>query len=140
MEKGEIETARSAFEAVLRARPNDPNTLYQLGELKRRSPEIAAKGRELRFGRTLLPDVSFSDCTLPEALTALSSLVAKTAGPEAAPNFVIKDPAGKLATKTIALKLHNIPAGAVLKYLLEQSASSAKFEEHAIVISPRPGS
>lgn len=139
VQQGDIVRARECFRGVLQLRPNDPNATYQLGQLKERGPEIATKGREMRFSKIILPQVEFENCTLGEGLAALSALVERCAGADNHPNFVIQDPSGKLAAKMVTLHLKNIPAHAVLKYLLEQTDATSRFEEHAIVIRPQPG-
>jgi hypothetical protein len=140
VEAGDITRARECFRGVLQLRPNDPNAIYQLGQLKERAPQISAKGREIQFGKIMIPEITFENSTLDEGLTALSSLVEKSAGAESKPNFDIQDPTGKLAAKAVSLRLKNIPAKAALTYLLDQVGATARFEEHAIVIRPKPGS
>lgn len=140
VQQGDVARARECFRGVLQLRPNDPNATYELGQLKERGPEIATKGRELRFSKIMLPQVDFDNSTLGEGLTALSALVEKSAGADNRPNFVIQDSTGKLAASQVTLHLKNIPAKAVLAYLLEQSGAKASFEEHAIVVRPKPGS
>ena len=140
MQAGDVALARESFRGVLQLRPNDPNATYQLGQLKERGPEISAKGRELRFAKIMLPQVDFENSTLQEGLTALATLVEKSAGAENRPNFVLQDSSGKLAAKPVNLHLKNIPAKAVLTYLLEQADATARFEEHAITVRAKPGS
>jgi tetratricopeptide (TPR) repeat protein len=140
VQEGNVARARECFRGVLQLRPNDPNATYQLGQLKERGPEISTKGRELKFSKIMLPQVDFDNSTLAEGLTALSALVEKSAGADSRPSFIIQDPTGKLAGKAVTLHLKNIPAKAVLTYLLEQTDAKANFEEHAIVVRPKPGS
>ena len=53
------------------------------------------------------------------------------------PNFVIEDPKAVLASQKISLNLKNMPAKAVLKYLTDQTGGKVRYDEHAVVISPR---
>ena len=42
-----------------------------------------------------------------------------------------------LAAEKISLNLKNMPAKAVLKYLTDQTGAKVRYDEHAVVISPR---
>ncbi len=139
VQQGDVARARQCFVGVLRLRPHDPNAIYQIGELNGRGEELAAKGREFRLSKIILRQVGFENSTLGECLAALSKLVENSAGAADCPNFVIQDATGKLAAKPITLHLRNVPAKAALDYLLEQTDATARFEEHAIVIRPKPG-
>jgi hypothetical protein len=56
-----------------------------------------------------------------------------------APNFMVQDPTGKLDSQTLTLKLKGVPAKAVLDMVLSQVGAKARYDEHAVVITPAGG-
>jgi len=136
IQAGDVDFARSSFEQALRLDPNHANARYQLAELNRTAPRVAAKGREAKFGAVMLPQIQFTDAELADALVALGQMVEKESKGGVTANFIVEDPRGKLAGKKITLQLKNLPAKAVLNYLLGQAGAKARFDEHAIVVQP----
>ncbi|MDB4809448.1 STN domain-containing protein, partial [bacterium] len=53
-----------------------------------------------------------------------------------AANFVLRDPKVKVSNQEVTLKMKNIPASVALRYVLDGTGATAKFDEHAIVIKP----
>jgi tetratricopeptide (TPR) repeat protein len=134
---GDPVAARSAYAEALRLQPGHANARYRLGELKIQGPAIAAKGREAKFGAVMIPEFKVQEASLKECLEALELIVGKQSNDEVSPNFIVQDPKGQLSTAKITLNLKKIPASGVLRYLLDQSAAKARFDEHAIVIVPK---
>jgi tetratricopeptide (TPR) repeat protein len=134
---GDPAAARSFYTEALKRDPKNPNATYSLGQLKLNSPAIAAKGREAKFGAVMIPVFQLDQATLQEALAGLSVIVEKESKGEVTPNFVIEDPKAVLASQKISLNLKNMPAKAVLKYLTDQTGGKVRYDEHAVVISPR---
>lgn len=134
---GDPAAAQKAYSAALKANPNHANARYSLGQLKITSGAIAAKGREAKFGAVMIPEFKLDAATLQESLDALRIFVEKQSKDQVTPNFVIQDPKNQFAATKITLNLKLMPAKAVLQYLLEQSGAKARFDEHAIVISPK---
>ena len=85
----------------------------------------------------MIPLFQLDAATLKEALEAFSLLIEKQSNNEVTPNFVIEDPKGLLGATKISINLKNMPAQAVMKYLLDQSGAKARYDEHAVVVSPR---
>lgn len=133
---GDPGTAQQAYAEALQLNPNHPDARYRIGELKRNSASIAAKGREAKFGQVIIPQILLENATLSEALQALQLSIEKNSSPESTPNFIVKDPDKKLENARVSLQLKGIPAKGVLDYILSQTASKAVFDEHAIVIQP----
>ncbi len=133
---GDPVAARAAFSKALQKDPNHANARYSLGQLSIDSAAISAKGRAAKFGAVMIPEVKFEDASLREALESLQAKVEKESKDQVAPNFVIEDPKSALANAKITLALKNTPAGAILKYVLEQARAKARYDEHAIVITP----
>lgn len=128
---------RNFYTEGLKRDPRNPNIIYSLGQLKLNAPAIASKGREAKSGAVVIPVFRLDQDTLQEALTGLGLIIEKESKGEVTPNFVIEDPKALLAGQKIPLNLKNMPAKAVLKYLTDQTGAKVRFDEHAVVISPR---
>jgi tetratricopeptide (TPR) repeat protein len=134
---GDPVAAKGFYTQALKADPKNPNAIYSLGQLKLNSASIAAKGREAKFGAVMIPAFQTDEASLKESLEALSVIVEKQSNNEVTPNFVVDDPKGVLADKKITLNLKNMPAQAVMKYLLDQTGAKVRYDEHAVVIMAR---
>lgn len=134
---GDPAAAQAAYASALKVDPNNANARYSLGQLKINSAGIAAKGRESKFGKVMIPSYQIEDATLQEALTLLAVQMEKESKKEVIPNFVIDDPKQVLANRKLALNLKNMPSGAILKYLTDQSGTKVRYDEHAIVVMAR---
>ena len=134
---GNPEAARKAYTAALQANPKHPHARYSLGQLKIHSGSIAAKGREAKFSAVMVPEYKLDAASLSEALDALRQIVDKESKGEVAPNFIVQDPKKALSEAKITLVLNKVPAKGVLDYVLDQAGAKARYDEHAIVITPR---
>ena len=135
---GDPTAARQAYTAALAANPNHANARYSLGQLKIHGAAISEQGREGKFGAILIPEFRLDAATLQQALEALGVLIERQSKDAVTPNFLIQDPKQQLAATKISLNLKNMPAKAVLQYLMEQAGAKARYDEHAIVIVPIP--
>ena len=133
---GDPDAARTAYAEALKLHPNHANARYSLGQLKISSASIAARGREMKFGAVMIPEFRLDGASLQDALDALGIIVGKQSKDQVTPNFIIEDPKKELSSAKISLNLKAMPSKAVLKYLLDQSGAKARYDEHAIVISP----
>jgi tetratricopeptide (TPR) repeat protein len=134
---GDPVAARTAYSEALRIQPGHANARYRLGELRLHAPSIAAKGREARFAKVVVPEFRVEEASLKECLEALEIMVAKQSKDEVSPNFIVQDVQDRLSAAKISLNLKSLPAGQVLRYLLDHSGAKARFDEHAIVITPK---
>lgn len=134
---GDSSAAREFYKGALKLDPKNPNATYSLGQLKLTAPAMATKARETKFGAVMIPVFQLDQATLQEALTGLGMIIEKESKGEVTPNFVIEDPKALLAGQKISLNLKNMPARAVLKYLADQTGAKVRYDEHAVVISPR---
>jgi tetratricopeptide (TPR) repeat protein len=134
---GDPAAARDFYKGALKLDLKNANAIYSLGQLKLTAPAIASKGREAKFGAVVIPVFQLDQATLQEALTGLGLIIEKESKGEVTPNFVIEDPKAVLASQKISLNLKNMPAKAVLKYLTDQTGGKVRYDEHAVVISPR---
>ncbi len=134
---GDPGAARSAYTAALAADPTHANARYSLGQLKVTAGALAVQGREAKFGAIVIPEFRLDAATLQESLDALGVLIERQSKAQS-PNFVIQDPQQQLAAVKISLNLKNMPAKALLQYLMDQAGAKARYDEHAIVIVPLP--
>lgn len=133
---GDPVAARSHHASALKLNPNHANARFSLGQLKINGEAIAAKGREAKFGKIMIPAIQLDAVTVQEAFQALTLILDKQSE-EGAPNFVITDPSNRFSGRTITLNLKNIPAEGVMKYLAEQAGANVRHDEYAVVITPR---
>jgi len=139
VEKGDRAGAKQAFEEALRLNPGHANARFHLLQLRDGGERMAAKARELKLQKVLLPLVALDDVSLEEALNALDVMVRKESKDQFVPNFVIQDPSGELAKRPVSLQLRNVPATVALKYVMELARAVSRFEEHAILIQAAAG-
>jgi tetratricopeptide (TPR) repeat protein len=134
---GDPVLAQAAFAEALKLNPNHANARYNLGQVKINAASIAARGRETKFGAVMIPEYKLDDASLQESLAALRMIIEKQSEGEVAANFVIQDPQNKLGAAKISLNLKSMPSRAVLGYVLEMTGAKARYDEFAIVITPR---
>ena len=134
---GDVDGALTAYNKALQANPQHANCIYRLKQLNLNKDTVAAKGREYRFNKVMIPAVQFDGATLQEAFDGLNTMILKETKDQVAPNFIIQDPQNKLANTKITLNLKNLPASAVIKYILTQANAKARYDEHAVVIEAK---
>lgn len=134
---GDPASAKAFYAKALKANPKNADAIYSAGQLKINAGSISAKGREAKFGAVMIPAFQLEEATLQEALGALGTMVEKESKAEVTPNFVVEDPKNLLGRKKISLNLKGITAQAALKYVLDQTGAKVRYDEHAVVISPR---
>lgn len=134
---GDPAAASAHYQNALKTDPKHANARFSLGQLKLTSASIAAKGREAKFGGVMIPSFQLSEATFKEAVEALAMMIEKESAEQVAPNFVIKDPDGRLTQQKITMSLKAVPSKAVLQLLMDQAGAKAHFDEYAIVITPR---
>lgn len=140
VDAGDPLAARTFFTQALKADPNNANARFQLMEVQKNASSIASKGREIKFGKVPIEKLLLDGASLREALDVISKQVSIGSKEEISPNFIIQDEKGLFASKQITLRLNGVPAKAALEYVLSQAGGKARFDEHAIVITPRGGS
>ena len=133
---GNVVEGEANLRAVLKLQPDNPNAKYQLNYLILHRDQIAARYREKMMGKITVKTVDFADASLNESLTALTLLIEEQTGKKFTPNFIIRDPERIWQNQKVTLKLENVPAAAVLKYILSTVNGKATYDEHAVVITP----
>lgn len=136
LKAGKPEEAKIAFQKVLRIKPGFAPAKYQLARI----PELNARAKVARrtalFDEVKIAEINFNKATLEEALEALDVLILKASDKKLAANFVLRDPKSKVSKQQVTLKMKNIPASIALRYVLDGTGASARFDEHATVIKP----
>ena len=133
----DVAAAKEAYTKALKLNPNNANARYSLGQVQIHAPEISAKAREAKFGEVMIPLFQLDNATLQEALDAFSTMIEKESKDQVTPNFVIQDPKGTLAAVKLTMNLKNMPSKGVMKYLMDQANAKARYDEHAVVVTPR---
>jgi tetratricopeptide (TPR) repeat protein len=133
---GDPTAARDFYQKALKLDPKNANVIYSMGQLKLTAGSIATKGREAKFGTVMIPTYQLDAASLRDALDALSTIMEKQSKEEVVPNFVIVDPKGLFESKKITLNVKGVTSQAALKYVMDQTSAKARFDEHAVVISP----
>lgn len=137
---GDPVTAKAAYGQALQLNPQHANARYKIGEMKRNSGAISAKGREAKFGQVTIAQIQLEAAPLSEALDALRLAIERSSTDKSdasLPNFIIEDPDKVLTNAKVTLQLKGVPAKGVLEYILTQSGARARYDEHAVVILPR---
>lgn len=133
---GDPAAAKAHYLNALKLNPNNADALFSMGQLKLTGKSLAAQGQEAKFGAVMVPAFQLDAAPLRDALDALSSMIEKESKQQVTPNFVIVDPKDLLKSKTITLNVKAISSKAALRYVLDQSGAKARFDQHAVVISP----
>ncbi|MGC6426869.1 MAG: hypothetical protein ACON5H_07740 [Akkermansiaceae bacterium] len=136
MHEGKIEEARTHFQKLLKLQPNHGHAKYHLARLDVVGKNFALAQRKKLFTSTKIANIDFHEATLQEVLEHLNEEVQKVTHKGFSPNFIIQDPKGTLKNKEITLAMKKVPLSAVLKYVLEMTGSSVRFDTHATVIRP----
>lgn len=134
---GDPATARAAYNAVLDLFPNHANARYRAGQVKINAASIKSTATETKVGSVMIPLYQLEDATVQEAIAVLSLAMEKATDGKIAPNFIIEDPAGKLAEARVSMQLKNVPVKAILGYIHNQAGTKARYDEHAVVILAR---
>ena len=137
MNRGDVAAAEKDFRAVLQAQPDHPHARYGLNKLLLHREKYAALYRENMMKQTKIAKVEYSDATVAECLQSLTELVKAATAEKFTPNFIIKDPAGKLKSGNITMNLSNIPASQVLQYIASSAQCKITYEEHAIIVQAK---
>ncbi|MDA7868639.1 hypothetical protein N9B29_01035 [bacterium] len=136
LKAGDPMAAKTAFENVLKIKPGYTPAKFQLARIPELNARAKVARRKALFEKVMIPEINFNKATLEEALEALNVLILKASDKKLAANFVLRDPKVKVSNQEVTLKMKNIPASVALRYVLDGTGATAKFDEHAIVIKP----
>jgi hypothetical protein len=137
MNRGDVVNAEKDLRAVLQAQPQHPHARYALNQLLLNRSKFAARDRENKMKQTIIAKVEYSDASVSECMESLTIQIKAATEQKFSPNFILKDPMGRLKDKSITLQLANIPASQVLQYIATTAQCKIVYEEHAIVIEAK---
>ncbi|MGE9268820.1 MAG: hypothetical protein ACQKBY_12060 [Verrucomicrobiales bacterium] len=138
MKSGDRDTARQAFQGVLKLQPGHGHARYQLATLDKNVDRAQVRLREQKFQTIKLKQVAFDQAGMAEALEALDRMAGEASDGSFTPNFILQDPGKKFDDVRITLQLRNVPVSVVLHYILQMSKGTVRYDEHATVVMPRP--
>jgi hypothetical protein len=135
--EGNFNLAKTSFKEVLKIYPSHPQARRQLIHIStnRNSLEIGRRKSALR--KVIIPQVNLEKATIQEALEMLAVQVERESKKKIIPNFIVQDPTEGFKGRTVTLRLNRIPAETMLRYIVEQASGHIRFDNHAIVITPR---
>lgn len=133
---GKPDAALEAYYAALKLNPKHANARYRAGQVKIHADSIRSGATEAKIGAVVIPVYQLDDASVKEAIDALSIAMDAATEGEISPNFIVEDPKSKLTDKRINLNLKNIPVSALLGYIHGIAGTKARYDEHAVIISP----
>ena len=136
-QKGEVETAKKLFKAVLQQDPRNPTALSFLKMIagaEKNKPAGSSIQKQLE--KLIVPKVEFKEATLGSVLDFLKQTAAKVSEGKTAVNFVVQLPEDQMKTKTVTLSLTNVPMSEVLRYLGGLADIDFAYEKYAILVKP----
>ncbi len=128
------------FKEVLQLQPRHSKAQYELNYIRthrdkilkeKQSRQVAASFKKMRFAV-----VDFSQEPLVDVIDTLYAYMDRDYGVDHGVNLILKDPQGKIRQKLVTLRLKNIPAPALLDYIVQQAGASYKYGQYAIEIFP----
>lgn len=117
--------------------PSRPATTDTRTERERTIEAVAVQSREAQLSKIRIPKIHLQDAPLEESIAFLAARISEATGGKTTVNFVVQDPGDLLKSRRVAsLKLNDVPAREAIAYVLQQCNAKARYDEHAIVISP----
>ena len=137
--KGDIETARAAFEMVYNMDSRNTTAIKFLVKIKADKgalPKTVPIDRQL--ASIVIPQIQFREATLGSALDYLRNAVKRQSNDKLAVNFVVQLPPEQLNTQTVTLNLTNVPFTEAVKYLCAVANLNYEYDKYAIKLKPKP--
>src|SRR5262245_42021859 len=117
-QKGEVETAKKLFKAVLQTNPGNPTAIGFLkmiaAEEKKGKPGGSSIQKQLEG--LIVPKIEFKEATLDSVLDFLKQTATKVSNGKTEVNFV-KQLTEEQAKAKVTLSLTNVPMSEVLRYI-----------------------
>ena len=134
----DYEKAAIGFRKVLKYQPG---YIYARKYLTLTEAEIRKGGSksvslESKLAKLKIPSVEFADTDLGAVLTYLSQKSAEISGGKVVANFIYKGPADDKQTKTVSLRLSNVPLTEVIRYVGQLTSTKFRYDEFAVVGIP----
>jgi tetratricopeptide (TPR) repeat protein len=137
MKDGKFDLAQRYFHEVLKIYPSHPQAKRQLLYIQANRNKLEVKKRQGSLGKVMIPKVDMDQVSVRESLEIFTAYVAGASEKKVNPSVIVQDPKGVFKGKTVTLNLHKVPANTLLRYILDQAGGVARFDAHAIVITPR---
>ncbi len=113
MNEGNFDLAKTSFREVLRIYPKHPQARAKL-------IHITSNRNALEIGKRIL-----------------GVQIERASNKKVTPNFIVQDPTNAFHGRTVTLRLNRIPAETLLRYIADQAGGRIRYDNHAIVITPR---
>jgi len=140
MRAGKYDIAQMSFKEVLRLYPKHTQARRHLLYILQNRKGLEVGKRKAALKKVIIPQIDFDKATVQEALDVLSAMVQRESKKTVAPNFVVQDPTEGFKNSSITLRLRSVPAETMLNYIVDQAGGRVRYDNHAIVITPRnPG-
>lgn len=132
------EKAAVGFRQVLKYQPGYiyARKYLTLTEQKIREGGKVPVSLESKLAQLKIPSVEFAETNLGAVLTYLSQKSGEVSGGKVVANFIYKGPADDKQTKTVTLRLSNVPLTEVIRYVGQLTGTKFKYEEFAVVGIP----
>lgn len=137
MNEGNFALAKTSFQEVLRIYPNHPQARAKLIHLTENRNTLEIGKRKAELSKVIIPNVDLDKATIQEALEMLAIQTERESQKKITPNFIVQDPTGGFKGRTVTLRLNRIPAETLLRYIADQAGGNIRYDDHAIVITPR---
>jgi tetratricopeptide (TPR) repeat protein len=130
------------FEQVLQANPSFVYARNYAARCKTAMARNLGPKNDLegRLSRVIIPEIAFADAPIGDVLDYLASRAQEITKGETVVNFIYKGTPEQRTGTPITLSLRSVPLSEAIKYVGELSRSKVKYEPHAVVIDPNPGS
>jgi len=136
--RGQYGEALMNFEKVLAERPDFVYARNYLAKCQTAITKGLGPKNDLegRLAKVIVPEINFADAPLGDVLDYFSSRAGELSGGSVALNFLYKGTSEQRVGTLITLNLRNVPISEAIKYVVQLSGSTVKYEEHAVVITP----
>lgn len=137
-EAGEYEKAAVGFRKVLKYQPSYVYARKYLAqtEAKIKKGTKPAISLEDKLAKIKVPSVAFEGASLGDVLTFITAKSSEISGGTVVANFIYKGPKSDRDTKTVTLKLNNLPMTELIRYVGQLTSTRFKYEEFAVVGTP----
>lgn len=136
MRKGQYDTATASFRGVLKLYPKHTQARRNLLHILNNRKSLEVGRRKSSLKNIIIPKVDLEQVTVQEALEVLGVMVTKESKKLVTPNFIVQDPTDTFKGRSVTLRLNRIPAETLLNYIIDQVGGRARYDSHAIIISP----
>jgi len=135
---GEYEKAAIGFRKVLK---HQPGYIYARKYLTQTEAKIKSGTKntatlEDKLAKLKVTSVAFEDASLGMVMDYLSKKSEEISGGKVVANIIYKGPREDKESKTVTLKLSNVPMTEVIRYVGQLTGTRFKYEEYAIVGVP----